>query len=90
MVGWDNTPRRGANGIVVTKASPTRFHRALSDAVTWTEQRHQPAERLLWVNAWNEWAEGNHLEPDLQSGRAYLEAVLSANSVVSKSRVSAS
>ena len=32
-------------------------------------------ERLLWVKSWNEWAEGNHLEPDLRDGRGWLEAL---------------
>lgn len=74
MVSWDNTPRRGANGIVFTDATPAAFEaglRAMIDSV-----QHQPAEeRLVFINAWNEWAEGNHLEPCLRHGRGYLEAV---------------
>lgn len=85
MVGWDNTPRRGADGIVVTRTSPATFRSAMDDAVSWTERRHVPTERLVWVNAWNEWAEGNHLEPDLRHSRAYLQSVLAANSLPSPS-----
>jgi hypothetical protein len=44
------------------------------DAVAQLEA-HEPPEQLLFVKSWNEWAEGNHLEPDLRFGRGYLEAV---------------
>ena len=72
---WDNTPRSGANGVVLTGASPAQF-RTWLDAILATA-RDLPAERrIVLLKSWNEWAEGNHLEPDLRSGRAYLEAVL--------------
>jgi glycosyltransferase involved in cell wall biosynthesis len=77
FVGWDNTPRRGKNAIVIA-GSPEDFESALTEAVD--SVAAQPAdERLVFVNAWNEWAEGNHLEPDLSNGLAYLEAVARVN-----------
>src|SRR5204862_2302539 len=78
FVGWDNTPRRGADGIVFTDASPELFAKGLDEFVP--SVRDKPfQERLVFVNAWNEWAEGNYLEPDQQRGRAYLEAVRRVN-----------
>lgn len=79
MVGWDNTARRGVDGVVLSATSPVNFQRALNEAITWTTARYGPDERLVWVNAWNEWAEGNYLEPDARNGHAYLAAVLGAN-----------
>lgn len=77
MVSWDNTPRRGANGIVFTGATPAAFEQGLRETVE--RVQHLPSEeRLVFVNAWNEWAEGNHLEPCLRHGRGYLEATLRA------------
>jgi lipopolysaccharide biosynthesis protein len=74
FVGWDNTPRRGERGVIIVGATPERFGAALASAID--EVAATPAEeRLVFVNAWNEWAEGNYLEPDLVSGHAYLEAV---------------
>lgn len=71
---WDNTPRSGRGGLVLTGATPDGFRRNVRDAVATLADR--PAqERLLWIKSWNEWAEGNHLEPDLQRGRAWLEAL---------------
>ena len=74
FVGWDNTPRRGENGIVFINSTPQKFAEGLEELVSAVEDRPFD-DRLVFINAWNEWAEGNHLEPDLRHGRAYLEAV---------------
>lgn len=72
-VGWDNTPRRGRKGIVITNNTPQQFGDALARKIAQVQAR-PPEQRLVFINAWNEWAEGNHLEPDARHGRAYLEA----------------
>ena len=72
---WDNTARRQNEGMVVVDSSPELFGVWLGHAIAQTRLRHRGDERLLFVNAWNEWAEGNHLEPDRRHGRRYLEAV---------------
>jgi len=77
MVGWDNTPRRGARGVVVVNNTPGRLGEAVREAVASVSGRARD-ERLVFLNAWNEWAEGNHLEPDRKFGRAYLEEVRKA------------
>jgi lipopolysaccharide biosynthesis protein/glycosyltransferase involved in cell wall biosynthesis len=74
VAGWDNTPRRGEHGIVLTDSSPRHFESGVREATVPLLAR--PFEdRLLFLNAWNEWAEGNHLEPDRRFGLGYLEAV---------------
>ncbi|WP_166850139.1 glycoside hydrolase family 99-like domain-containing protein [Isoptericola sp. BMS4] len=71
---WDNTPRSGRRGLVLSGSSPERFGRHVRAAVATLAGR--PAdERLLWVKSWNEWAEGNHLEPDLRFGHGWLRAL---------------
>jgi lipopolysaccharide biosynthesis protein len=78
VVGWDNTPRRGRNGIILINSPPEAFESGLSALVR--AQAGKPYDdRLVFINAWNEWAEGNYLEPDLKNGRRYLEAVRRAN-----------
>ncbi len=74
MTGWDNTPRLPQNGNVFVNAHPANYERWLAAVVAQTAQRNPPEERFAFVNAWNEWAEGCHLEPDEAFGRAYLEA----------------
>lgn len=73
---WDNTARRGVNATVLANSSPRRFTEWARNAIRDTCSRfRQPDERLVFVNAWNEWAEGAHLEPDLRYGHAWLESV---------------
>lgn len=72
---WDNTPRSGANGLVLHNSSPELFKLHVHQALQ--ASRALPAgHRLIFVKSWNEWAEGNHLEPDLRYGHGYLEALL--------------
>lgn len=73
MPGWDNTPRRGDAAYVFHGANPLSFRRWLARAGAAAVAGGDPA--LVFVNAWNEWAEGAHLEPDARFGRAWLEAV---------------
>jgi len=74
MVAWDNTSRRGEDGIVFINSRPEAFEQGLRDVVA-RLPRDESSERLVFLNAWNEWAEGNHLEPDLRHGTGWLEAV---------------
>ncbi len=69
---WDHTPRTGHRGIIVTGTSPKKWGVALQQMID--RITHKPFDkRILFVKSWNEWAEGNYLEPDLKFGRQYLE-----------------
>ena len=72
FVRWDNTPRRGKNGVIIVNSSPQAFGCALETAVSKLKANFN-GESMLFINAWNEWAEGNHLEPCQKWGRGYLE-----------------
>jgi hypothetical protein len=71
---WDNTPRTGRRATIFTHSSPREYELWLHAAAEYTCQHQPPGERLLFVNAWNEWAEGAHLEPDQRHGRQFLAA----------------
>lgn len=71
---WDNSPRSGRRGVVLTGSTPERFRTHVRNAVDALADR-PPQERLLWVKSWNEWAEGNYLEPDRETGHARLEVL---------------
>jgi lipopolysaccharide biosynthesis protein len=72
--GFDNTPRRARGAAIFLEATPDRYERWLKRTVRNTMERNENEQRIVFVNAWNEWGEGNHLEPDEKQGRAYLEA----------------
>ena len=73
MAGWDNTPRLGRRATVFHGASPGAYEEWLHALVTAARLEH-PEHRLVFINAWNEWAEGAHIEPDVRFGSGYLEA----------------
>jgi lipopolysaccharide biosynthesis protein/glycosyltransferase involved in cell wall biosynthesis len=74
VVSWDNSPRRGKHGVVLTNSHPDAFEAGLREMAASLLAR--PLEdRLLFINGWNEWAEGNHLEPDQRYGLGHLQAV---------------
>lgn len=75
--GWDNEPRRSGGGRVFAHASPRGYRDWLRHAIV-TARRRFPAQPLVFVNAWNEWAEGAVLEPDSRLGHAWLEATRAA------------
>jgi lipopolysaccharide biosynthesis protein len=77
--GFDSSPRRPArNAVILRNSTPERFGAWARWAVEELGRHDPTGEKLLFVNAWNEWAEGNHLEPDARHGRAYLEALRQA------------
>ncbi len=77
MMGWDNTARRLTDARIFHGATPLKF-RAWLDGIVAQEDRHNPdSESLLFINAWNEWAEGTTLEPDTRYADSYLRAVRS-------------
>jgi hypothetical protein len=74
LPGWDNTPRSSYRGVVYEGETPELFKRYLRKAVErvagYSDQR-----RIILLKAWNEWAEGNYVEPDSLSGHGYLDAI---------------
>jgi hypothetical protein len=74
--GWDNTPRRGYESHFILDAAPCKFEKMLEDACRATlEHAELKKNGYVFINAWNEWGEGAHLEPDERCGYANLEAV---------------
>lgn len=75
---WDNSARRSANASIFVGSTPAIYKQWLSKIVARTRQRLAGDEQIVFINAWNEWAEGCHLEPDQKWGHAYLEATREA------------
>jgi lipopolysaccharide biosynthesis protein len=74
---WDNSARRSNKATVYHGSTPDIYQKWLSRAIN--RQRNQRImDKIVFINAWNEWAEGAHLEPDMRFGRGYLKATLNS------------
>jgi hypothetical protein len=74
LSGWDNTPRSGLGGVVFENFSPAKFRVAFRRALDFVRDR-KPERRIVFIKAWNEWAEGNYVEPDKNFGSALLDVI---------------
>lgn len=80
---WDNTARCNNRALIVLNGTPTNYEYWLSESIKLTKRLNKNRESLVFINAWNEWAEGCHLEPDRKYGHQFLEATLRATSNLS-------
>jgi hypothetical protein len=70
---WDRSPRSGLNGIY-HNSCPEYFEKTLCSALNLVKDK-QKEHRILFLKSWNEWAEGNYVEPDLRFGHGYLDVL---------------
>ena len=73
FVGWDNTPRRGKGGRVCIGVTPDKFENYLRKQIINAKENYK--KDMLFIFAWNEWAEGGYLEPDETNKYLYLQAI---------------
>lgn len=69
---WDNSPRCGKASLVLTNSNPELYGQHLNECIKTVEGKKE-SKKLVFIKSWNEWAEGNYLEPDQKHGRQYLE-----------------
>lgn len=69
---WDHTPRSGWNGTLFVNAKPELFYEHAKDALNAVKGKDHP---LVFLKSWNEWGEGNMMEPDLTYGRGFIDAL---------------
>jgi lipopolysaccharide biosynthesis protein len=77
MPGWDNSARRPNDATIIDGATPALFRQWLDRAIEMAAS-NPDGERFVFINAWNEWAEGAYLEPDARYGYAWLQMVREA------------
>lgn len=75
---WDNSARRKKRPIIYMGSTPGKYGHWLEKMIRWTHRHTPQGRKFVFINAWNEWAEGNHLEPDRKYGHAHLEATRDA------------
>jgi hypothetical protein len=72
--GWDHTPRSGKKGLIMTGMTPSQFEKHIKKAILVVAGKRYD-HRIIMLKSWNEWAEGNYMEPDLKWGYEYLECL---------------
>lgn len=74
MPQWDRSPRAGAFDGIYRNATPAAFEKHVCDAVELVRHKHEE-HQIIMLKSWNEWGEGNYVEPDLQYGHGWLDAI---------------
>ncbi|MDE1905338.1 MAG: glycoside hydrolase family 99-like domain-containing protein, partial [Rhodospirillales bacterium] len=78
LPGWDNDPRREGKGLALHNATPAKYQDWLEKLIRYAADHPFYGQKIICVNAWNEWAEGAFLEPDIHAGAAFLNATARA------------
>lgn len=74
---WDHSPRSGTNSFILTNSQPKYFKQVVTRAIDAVKNKTEE-ERIILIKSWNEWGEGNYMEPDLEYGHGYLRALRDA------------
>ena len=74
MPNWDHTPRSGDGGTVLHNANPSLFAIHAKDILNTTSGKPEE-NKIVFIKSWNEWGEGNYMEPDIRYGRGFIEAL---------------
>ncbi len=74
LPNWDRSPRSGVKARIYINSTPKVFYKQLMHALSLVQNK-QPEHRILFLQSWNEWAEGNYVEPDLKYGHGYLDVL---------------
>ena len=71
---WDHSPRSGREGHIYINSTPESFKKHVKNTLQSITNKPEQ-QQIIFLKSWNEWAEGNYIEPDLKYGRKYLEAL---------------
>lgn len=74
---WDHSPRSGANAIILKNSTPKYFKKIANFAINIVKDKPKD-EQIILIKSWNEWGEGNYMEPDLKFGKGYINALKEA------------
>ncbi len=74
---WDHSPRSKHNGIILTNSAPKLFEEIASKAINIVKDKPKD-EQIIIIKSWNEWGEGNYMEPDIEFGKGYIKALKNA------------
>ena len=71
MPNWDHSPRSGKKGLILTSSTPEKFRKHISEVLKFIQNKPEE-KRFVFLKSWNEWGEGNYMEPDQKFGISYI------------------
>lgn len=74
LPGYDRTPRAGRAAVILSNPNPDAFRQHVHNTVA-SVRNKKDEHKIIFLKSWNEWAEGNYMEPDIQFGHAFLDAL---------------
>lgn len=74
---WDNSPRRSTGAVIYTDSTPKLFEKHVNEALDMIKGKKEE-DKIVFLKSWNEWGEGNHMEPDLRYGKGFIYALKKA------------
>ena len=74
MPNWDRTPRSGRKARIYTNSTPEVFGEQIDQVLDLIKDK-EPEHKIVFLMSWNEWAEGNYVEPDMKYGHGYLDVL---------------
>ena len=77
LPNWDHTPRSGYNGDLYTNSTPDLFEKHCEQLLSIVKGKRKDRQ-IAFLKSWNEWGEGNYMEPDLKYGKGYIKALRQA------------
>jgi len=77
MPNWDNTPRRETGALILNNCTPKLFKKHVKEVLNLIKNKKEE-NRIVFIKSWNEWSEGNYMEPDLKYGKGYINALKEA------------
>jgi len=80
---WDHSPRSQSRGIILHNSTPELFRKHIKEVLNLIKDRPQE-EQIIFLKSWNEWGEGNYMEPDLKWGKKYIQALKNEIEIVTK------
>ena len=86
LCGWDHTPRSGRKGCVMTDYTPKTFGKHIKDALSYLENNGESYSNLVFLKSWNEWGEGNFMEPEMEYGTAFIDVLRTELTIYSDER----
>ena len=75
MPNWDHSPRSGGNSVILHNSTPEAFEQHCETVLNVVKDKEN---KIIFLKSWNEWGEGNYMEPDLKYGKGYIHALAKA------------